>query len=436
MDEAEVLFARYGPTLLTALPNSITMPESNERHSIEPGSKRYPRPEVNSMPDTQTPFRQSETASDMDMPESDVQSCLADRESPPSVLSDDELPHAVEQHSNGCGNKTRTVTHFSPPALNPLALHPVQASDLETMDEGFVEDLRSPASSLTTIDSAIYHGVWENGRQYPNYGRLPYGLPVDEHEQNRLNRQHKMYLQLTGKHHLAPIDTCPQRILDLCTGTGIWAIEMADAYPCAQVIGTDVIPIQPEMLPPNCSMEIDDIETPWCRKDNDFDLIHLRDPLFVVRDWPELVSRAHKHLRPGGWFELAGTYLRPVHADGSALKDSPFLNTCQVILDASRCFGTPTDYPLHFATHLRQAGFINVVQQVFNIPCAPVPETEDEHTRNVALLETENLGACASSLGQRVLRQAFDWTDAQISQRMSVFRKAYSQYRSDVVFQQ
>ena len=42
-----------------------------------------------------------------------------------------------------------------------------------------------------------------------------------------------------GKLHLAPIKN-PHRILDIGTGTGIWAIDMADLYPSAEVIGTDI----------------------------------------------------------------------------------------------------------------------------------------------------------------------------------------------------
>jgi len=53
-----------------------------------------------------------------------------------------------------------------------------------------------------------------------------------------------MSLLLDGKLHLAPLDA-PQRILDIGTGTGIWAIDVADEYPMAEVIGTDLSPIQP-----------------------------------------------------------------------------------------------------------------------------------------------------------------------------------------------
>lgn len=55
---------------------------------------------------------------------------------------------------------------------------------------------------------------------------------------------HLFLLLLDNKLHLAPL-LSPQRILDLGTGTGIWAINMADQYPSAEVIGTDLSPVQP-----------------------------------------------------------------------------------------------------------------------------------------------------------------------------------------------
>ena len=53
-----------------------------------------------------------------------------------------------------------------------------------------------------------------------------------------------MMLLCDAQLHLAPLEN-PRRILDIGTGTGIWAIQMADDYPDCTVIGTDLSPVQP-----------------------------------------------------------------------------------------------------------------------------------------------------------------------------------------------
>jgi tRNA G46 methylase TrmB len=59
-------------------------------------------------------------------------------------------------------------------------------------------------------------------------------------EQERLDLHHEVLFDLLhGKHHLAPLEN-PERILDIGTGTGIWAMDVAVDYPEAEVIGIDL----------------------------------------------------------------------------------------------------------------------------------------------------------------------------------------------------
>jgi ubiquinone/menaquinone biosynthesis C-methylase UbiE len=48
---------------------------------------------------------------------------------------------------------------------------------------------------------------------------------------------HMMTLATGGKLHLAPIGDNPQRILDIGTGTGIWAIEMGNSLDSTFISG-------------------------------------------------------------------------------------------------------------------------------------------------------------------------------------------------------
>lgn len=50
----------------------------------------------------------------------------------------------------------------------------------------------------------------------------------------------------------------PTRILDVGTGTGEWAIGMAEKFPECEVIGLDISAIQPTAVPYNVFFEIDD----------------------------------------------------------------------------------------------------------------------------------------------------------------------------------
>jgi SAM-dependent methyltransferase len=101
-------------------------------------------------------------------------------------------------------------------------------------------------------------------------------------------------LILDGRLYLAPIGENPQRVLDVGTGTGIWAIDFADQHPSAQVIGTDLSPVQPTEVPPNLHFEVDDCTLEWLYTKESFDFIHARVLCGCIADWPAFYKEVLK----------------------------------------------------------------------------------------------------------------------------------------------
>jgi methylase of polypeptide subunit release factors len=100
-------------------------------------------------------------------------------------------------------------------------------------------------------------------------------MPNDDGEQDRMEfHHHSVRLAFDNKHYFAPIQW-PTCILDVGAGTVIWAMDVADDYPAARVIGIDLSPIQPTAVPPNWEFQIMDADDEWDFTER-FDLIHTR----------------------------------------------------------------------------------------------------------------------------------------------------------------
>lgn len=80
------------------------------------------------------------------------------------------------------------------------------------------------------MTSSVFSFTYANGRRYHSdrFQRASYFMPNDEAEQDRLDMYHHIFLSLLGgKLYTAPLEN-PHRVLDVGTGTGIWAIDFAE----------------------------------------------------------------------------------------------------------------------------------------------------------------------------------------------------------------
>lgn len=228
---------------------------------------------------------------------------------PPEDPSASGTSGAVAQEES---QPTPLDPHDIPPAASTLGQEPQNQitspeedipidSAYEGDETDSAYDAGSTYTDTTSLRSDITKYRYENNRRYHAYKDGEYWGPNDEKQNNQLDIAHHMYLlMMGGKLHLAPIEN-PHNVLDVGTGTGIWAMDFADQYPSSQVLGFDLSPIQPEWLPPNVRFEINDAcAADWAYKKNSFDFIHVRTMYGSVADWPAfyqqaLESVAHRH---------------------------------------------------------------------------------------------------------------------------------------------
>ncbi|CRG85398.1 hypothetical protein PISL3812_02471 [Talaromyces islandicus] len=233
-------------------------------------------------------------------------------------------------------------------------------------------------SSLLTasLSSSVKDYVFENGRRYHKYREGQYLFPNDEAEQQRLDMVHHIFLLiLGGKLTRAPIPESPQRILDIGTGTGIWAIDIADEFPSAEVIGNDLSPIQPRWTPPNCKFLVDDVEAPWLYRETEpFDYIHQRNMVGSIGDWDRLFQRALQHIKPGGFYEIQ-EFRVWFHSQDHGLPNNSSIEKWQRLLtDGTARFGKPLNIVEQLAKKLRAAGFVNVHEEIRRVPIGAWPK--------------------------------------------------------------
>ncbi|KAI1991737.1 hypothetical protein LOZ53_000191 [Ophidiomyces ophidiicola] len=230
------------------------------------------------------------------------------------------------------------------------------------------------ASDTESLRSSILDYEYENGRRYHAYHSGSYWGPNDEKANWHSDLGHHIYkLLLRGHLFFAPIPKDVHRVIDIGTGTGIWAIEFADDYPSATVIGTDLSPIQPPLVPPNLSFEIDDCCDEWLHTPDTFDFVHVRGLYGCVADWDEFYHQALKHIRPGGYIEQVERGVCPKSDDHST--DGTIMERWgHVSLEAGDAFGKTLRVINETKPKILKAGFEDVVEHRFKCPIGDWPE--------------------------------------------------------------
>ncbi|KAF4977615.1 hypothetical protein FZEAL_5899 [Fusarium zealandicum] len=239
-----------------------------------------------------------------------------------------------------------------------------------------------------------------------------YPIPNDDAEQNRDDMKHAMMLGLTdGKLFFSPIGDKPQKIIDLATGTGIWAMDVADEYPSASVVGVDLSPIQPLWVPPNLKFIVDDIEDEWIHGD-DWDFVHMRCICPWLKDVAGVLRQAYAHLKPGGWIEIQELDARANCDDGTLPTDAPLAKFFDSAEEAVSNFGMNFRIGENLREPLEKAGFINVECKVLKVPIGTW--AKDTNLRLIGLYCSTAVGDMFGAMAAKPLRKIMDPAEIEL----------------------
>lgn len=209
------------------------------------------------------------------------------------------------------------------------------------------------------------------GREYT--AGVPYALPSDLGEMNRLDFQHFVLRQAFKGNYAAPVRK-PSRILDVGSGAGRWAREMAANFPSATVTCIDIKnPASDEQDAASSASGthlasyqfiqgniLDGLPFP----DASFDFVHQRLLFFAIPTdrWQFLLNELTRVTRPGGWIEVVeGRYgYEPMGAAAQQIADA--------MLPAMLQRGIDPRNSAHLAQYLHNAGLQRVQTRTIKLP--------------------------------------------------------------------
>jgi SAM-dependent methyltransferase len=151
--------------------------------------------------------------------------------------------------------------------------------------------------------------------------------------------------------------------------------DFGDEFPNAEVIGTDISPIQPTWIPPNVKFEIDDANLSWTWKDDTFDFVHVRGMIGTIIDWPAFYREAFRCCKPGGYMEHHDEAAEWHSANGEISEASAMGQWGKVFSEGGKKFGR-TFRVIQDDVQIKgmeEAGFVDIVVKDYMCPIGDWP---------------------------------------------------------------
>ncbi|KAG2233080.1 S-adenosyl-L-methionine-dependent methyltransferase [Thamnidium elegans] len=298
-----------------------------------------------------------------------------------SITSEEGEPNTPTYYSN---NTRSSYDDFANSFMNEIQLQQKKLSSSLPVkhSDGFIINTTSSTRSSESRMSS-------RKRDSRDIWVYEYGA---EKERDRQTRQHYVLKQVfKGNIHVELNE--PARILDSACGVGLWSLETAHDYPKCQIIGIDVVPPSEKegwnlgttinnqithssagQNKQSVQFQYGDILKPLLFPDNHFDFIYQRDVATVLpfNLWPILISEFFRITKPGGRIQL-------VEYDLLFKRPGPVLTKVnEWYRSAASTIGVNPDYTEHLTRYMKEAGFVDIEEQVYDIPIGEWPESDLE----------------------------------------------------------
>lgn len=141
-------------------------------------------------------------------------------------------------------------------------------------------------------------------------------------------------------------------------------------------MGTDLSQIQPLSWMPNCQFVQENSELQDWTFSCKFDYIHLRGTLGCFNSTVRVVQKAYDGLQKGGWIELqdAGFDIWGLN-DNSGFQQSHLKRWWHLVQSGASSLGRDLTKARLYQRQLKDAGFVDVVEKVCEVPGGPWPES-------------------------------------------------------------
>ncbi|EAQ88176.1 hypothetical protein CHGG_04795 [Chaetomium globosum CBS 148.51] len=207
----------------------------------------------------------------------------------------------------------------------------------------------------------------------------------------------------------------PRRILECGSGSGAWAMEVAEQYPECEVgeitpvgvalvllvIGIDVYPYPvPEDIPPNLDFQVDDLNSPRMMAGG----IH-------ANRWMNYLSDILRVLRPGGWCQMVEIYFNAQSDNGTLTSNHALQVWSQNYMQSIQPAKDPRA-PLRLQNWMTQAGFVEVESRLLTLPLSGW--STDPRDNAIGMANQANVHRLMSSLSAFPFSHALNMTNADI----------------------